>query len=443
MRPTTYANPRSAGASAHAIATRILDSGELDDPPERSITRYDALTVALRAALIHGLGDWGYKVLNELVLRTRPDDWSEGRPFAFMRNHTLALALDTSEQQISRTITLLEKAGFVRRTLQTSGHRWARRHYDGGGSVLAGEGIELTPLIDRHDEWRSVIAERAAIDEALRAEATHITGLRVEAERIVNELRAHAAEDDRLREIDSALAALFRRNSLRTSRGLRALSETARAELEHAVRGLLIRLQTLQADLKVRTELHIETTAVAPPSTHYNRHIKDSYYSTARTTENPSNTSPELPEEVRLKGGGRGPHALAPDELLAAAPTFASLLPLDRREATHVIEKALSTIPMLRIDARMWRRACDAMDEYRAAMLVAYVLEAASESGPRGLRDPANTGGYFRRCVEKAERGELRHDVSLRARLRRKAPRPPRPPQYVAAPPPDLDDDLI
>lgn len=143
--------------------------------PSRCVDRWDllALVTSLRREL--GLADRDIMVLRAhlSVLPKGPLD-PAGVNVSFMCiREILERACGMDERRFRRGETCLERAGLVHRRLSGNGRRFPER--DRTGRIVSAYGIDLAPLLARHDELKHLVELRHAQQLELRQRKNHIS----------------------------------------------------------------------------------------------------------------------------------------------------------------------------------------------------------------------------------------------------------------------------
>lgn len=436
------------------VPVRQKHAAQYGTEPAR-VPKREALSAVRKAAQALGLDATDRQMIDAFAALTPAEDWDKGRPFVVATNRTLMQKAGIgSERSVSRRLRRLEQLGLITRRMSGNGQRRIRRSLD--DKIIDAFGIDLSILQRRRDEFEQLTKAHDEAMRRLKAEAEAITALRCETQEATDALREVGAYD-LAGNIEAALASLFP-DHLRRSRGIERLSPEARAALAGETERLFAEALAVfdQAAACGKPTAMAEDMSSADDSVdqHLHRPAPITESSNQRRCADAQQT-PSLASDVasgdaaptRERAPGRpeedfakvarqaasGNHKRGSDRVMRPIelPVFKtacarfmeafSYLPLsDWNDLFGVAEIARR---QLKVDDQLWGRTCQALGHRRdlIASLVAYVFEKRYSEDPSFALDlPNRVGGYFRRCVESAEKKQLHLDISIYAMAARR-----------------------
>ncbi|MBP0482148.1 helix-turn-helix domain-containing protein [Sagittula salina] len=152
-------HPRTGGPLSQTVAGH---GGPLPD-------RWQLLRAVERARRPLGLKATSLNILRAMLSFLPDDRLNAARAdnhICFASNRALAERAHVSVQTVERHVGLLVKLGLIDRHASANGKRWARR--DRLGRVVLATGLSLLPLLNRHEELRTMGDAQEDRETALR-----------------------------------------------------------------------------------------------------------------------------------------------------------------------------------------------------------------------------------------------------------------------------------
>ena len=355
--------------------------------------KWQLIRALSEARAAYGLSDRTIAVL-EALLSFHPERELDGAEpiVVFPSNAELSLrSRGMADATLRRHLAALVEAGLILRRDSPNGKRYCRR--GAHGEVESAFGFDLSPLA------LAAAGIHAAAEEA-RAHARLCQRLR-------GEITIHLRDIAKVIEAGRAekRAGDWEGFAMTLMPLARRLSRQAPAGLLESHRDALVRLR---AEVETAYLDSLSETEMSGNDAGFERQYQNS--NTDHQFENSSE------KELKPEGGDQtnpvaasGTMARAPETkhepvplayLLAVCPS----LPSYARDGTisswpQVLATAQLVRSMLGMSPDAWRKACEAMGEMTAAIVVAAILERAES-----IRSP---GGYLRALTERAEKGQF------------------------------------
>ena len=371
-----------------------------------------AVLVAFSNALAWlGLPPLAARLGQTLIRLASDDDWKKGKPFAWPKTKTLVRDYGVDKRQVSRAITQLENRGILVRRYGGNGHRY--RVENAEGHVIAQSGLDLSPLIALAPMWQAEKIERDAARDARQSVCRALTARRREVHRRADRLVGFA-DDEPVEEIVEYVEMRFEGRNTTDKLDRSALDlDHLRDVLEDAERDL----DAIEDAVLETYELTEESPMDDSTVTLQTRPLQTPSPSTQKEDDEHGEAKSSIKERARST-----PETITGVLLREACPAFCEFAqdfgvmePGGRMNLAALGVVADGVRPALRIDNRLWATAQNTLGgKTQAAMLIAYVYEKRhSEIDAVRLKDPEGSGGYMRRCVDRAATGELRLKLSL------------------------------
>ena len=158
-------NPSAATGHRVRVLTPAIVTAHDRRPKTFSTCSKKKVLSAFKPALpLLNLSMSATRLIEYLVFLTQPTDWSDGNPIAWPSNHTLQSMLGVGHSQLRNLSRELQENGLVVMCDSTNGRRYGRR--DEAGHLIEAYGFDLTPLLERVDEFDQLAkSNKAAIAE--------------------------------------------------------------------------------------------------------------------------------------------------------------------------------------------------------------------------------------------------------------------------------------
>jgi replication initiation protein RepC len=384
--PTTPFGRRSL-ALAH-IASQMAAKHR---SPEAAANKWVVFQDLCAAKLRLGLPDRSLTVL-EALLTFHPETVLTGDDLiVFPSNDRLALrAKGMAHTTMRRYLALLVDAGIIIRRDSPNGKRFARK--TAGGSISQAFGFDLTPIVARAAEFKTLAEEVQADRCALQYARERITLARRDIVKII----ATGLEEGVLIPATGqgpttweAVHALYRTIAARIPR-VGALAE---------IEPIAEELTTLAQSLVNILETHVKTLKMDANGRQHGRHIQNS--NTNRLTE----LEPSLQEGRAARAEPTHDPSVATERsyplgmVLKACPDLADYAKGGISSWRDFLAAAVVVRPMLAISPSAWEDAQTVMGEAAAAVVVACILQRTTAI--------KSAGGYLRELTRKAEAGQF------------------------------------
>jgi replication initiation protein RepC len=359
---------------------------------------YELLAAFEQAEPYLGLPTHAYKLIGWLVRQTKPQDWEEAsRPIAWPSAQRQAEFLGLSLRAVQKLNRVLYEAGIFVMRDHPQGKRYGRR--DKQGRIIEAYGFDLSPLAQRHDEFKKIAAAAQIERNRMRELRRRCTLARRGIYQAAEELGRQDHHSETLEELVRETAELVKAASACTRSdelGLAVKSlESRKSAAEQMLRELIKPVEkTPQGEQN--DALNTTTTLMANDINHTVIASEGSSQPAARpVTQDPSppHSDTIFPEALHL----------TPVTLVELAPRLAPYMPAryDDKSWPAVVEAALWLSGEMGINRTLWARAWQVMGREYAAVALAIVSTRPAghfTSGP---------GGYFAGMLRKFERGEL------------------------------------
>jgi replication initiation protein RepC len=360
-------------------------------PPEATANKWTVFQDLCTAKLRLALPERSLTVL-EALLTFHPETVLTGADLiVFPSNDRLALrAKGMAPTTMRRHLAVLVDAGVIIRRDSPNGKRFARK--TAGGLISQAFGFDLTPIVARAAEFKTLAEEVQADQCALRYARQRISLARRDIVKIIATGLEEGVPIPATGQGPStweAVHALYRTIAARIPRaGALAEVEPIAEELTDLADRLLNILET-----------HIKTIKMDANDLQNGRHIQN------------SNTKPliELEPSLREAGAARAEpnrHPSAATErsyplgmILKACPDIADYAKGEVSSWRDLLAAAAVVRPMMGISPSAWEEAQAVMSEAAAAIVVACILQRGTAIH--------SAGGYLRELTRKAESGQF------------------------------------
>jgi replication initiation protein RepC len=360
-------------------------------PPEATANKWTVFQDLCTAKLRLALPERSLTVL-EALLTFHPETVLTGADLiVFPSNDRLALrAKGMAPTTMRRHLAVLVDAGVIIRRDSPNGKRFARK--TAGGLISQAFGFDLTPIVARAAEFKTLAEEVQADQCALRYARQRISLARRDIVKIIATGLEEGVPIPATGQGPStweAVHALYRTIAARIPRaGALAEVEPIAEELTDLADRLLNILET-----------HIKTIKMDANDLQNGRHIQS------------SNTKPliELEPSLREAGAARAEpnrHPSAATErsyplgmILKACPDIADYAKGEVSSWRDLLAAAAVVRPMMGISPSAWEEAQAVMSEAAAAIVVACILQRGTAIH--------SAGGYLRELTRKAESGQF------------------------------------
>lgn len=371
-----------------------LRRGEAGNATGRA-DKWQLLRALTEARSRFGLSDRTLCLLEALASFASERELDGSKPIiVFPSNRELSVrARGMAPATIRRHIAALVDAGFLFRRDSANGKRFCRR--DDDGQVEDAFGFDLAPLALRAEEILGAAEEVRAEEKATRVLRSEITLHRRDISRIIEIALEEAREGDwmeYLAHLGSLAQKLGRRAALTELKAVRDELVMLRAKVENTYLESLEESELSANDSQNERQLQNSNT---DPTLELNGHENEG--GEAGTAETPAPERKQVVSLARLK-------RCCPQILDYAKDGIGGW--------TDLIRTAGLVRSMLGISPDAWRKACAAMGEQGAAIVIAAMLERADE-----IKSP---GGYLRNLTAKAEKGAFSIFPMLQALERRR-----------------------
>lgn len=377
------------------------------------VKRGQALSALKRAAPALGIPGAVVGLLDYLVGRTDPADWTEGaRPVAFPSNFTLQDALGVGRTQLKARIRAAAEHGLIEMDDGPNGKRFGQRE---GGRLIEAYGFDLTPLLARRAEFEAA----AAAHQERRREGAQ---LRRRITATCNRVLA-LTDDATAQEMAGADWPAFAADA-------RALAQQRGDSFDPAqlapIAAQLGALQDRVRELVEAAARPVEAVETDPKGPENRPHITPTNHLQAVDTATEV-AGPDRPQ-AQGEGGSRGradPRAaprqgqagqggsalrgfvVTPEFLLRIAPAFRDWVSSPRPGWGELAEAARWVGEELGVSRHAWGQACVVLGRVEAVTVLAAI------SARRAAGEVRSPGGLLRRMVELHQVGELRLDRTL------------------------------
>ncbi|MEO3388328.1 plasmid replication protein RepC [Mesorhizobium sp. CAU 1741] len=352
-----------------------------------------------RAAL--GATDRGLAILNAL-LSFHPDTTlaGDGPLIVWPSNEQLsARANGISPATLRRHLANLVDSGLIIRRDSPNGKRYARKGR--GGQVEQAFGFDLTPLLVRADEIRTLAEAVQADKRAFRVARERMTLLRRDIVKMIDtaiEEKVPGAWGRILQHYQSIVAPLPRTMSI---------------ELIEATCG---ELQDLWADIRDALESFADSENMSANESHSASHKQNSKTDYQSESKHSSRNNTEASSNAEEAGNvERLPDRELPlGIVLDACPAVAELG--GGRALRHwrdFVAMAEEVRPMLGISPSAWAEAVDILGARQAAITLAGIYQRSDQIN--------NAGGYLRNLTDRARDGKFSTWPMIMALLRAKS----------------------
>jgi replication initiation protein RepC len=360
-------------------------------PPEATANKWTVFQDLCTAKLRLALPERSLTVL-EALLTFHPETVLTGADLiVFPSNDRLALrAKGMAPTTMRRHLAVLVDAGVIIRRDSPNGKRFARK--TAGGLISQAFGFDLTPIVARAAEFKTLAEEVQADQCALRYARQRISLARRDIVKIIATGLEEGVPIPATGQGPStweAVHALYRTIAARIPRaGALAEVEPIAEELTDLGDRLLNILET-----------HIKTIKMDANDLQNGRHIQN------------SNTKPliELEPSLREAGAARADpnrHPSAATErsyplgmILKACPDIADYAKGEVSSWRDLLAAVAVVRPMMGISPSAWEEAQAVMSEAAAAIVVACILQRGTAIH--------SAGGYLRELTRKAESGQF------------------------------------
>jgi len=360
-------------------------------PPEATANKWTVFQDLCTAKLRLALPERSLTVL-EALLTFHPETVLTGADLiVFPSNDRLALrAKGMAPTTMRRHLAVLVDAGVIIRRDSPNGKRFARK--TAGGLISQAFGFDLTPIVARAAEFKTLAEEVQADQCALRYARQRISLARRDIVKIIATGLEEGVPIPATGQGPStweAVHALYRTIAARIPRaGALAEVEPIAEELTDLADRLLNILET-----------HIKTIKMDANDLQNGRHIQS------------SNTKPliELEPSLREAGAARAEpnrHPSAATErsyplgmILKACPDIADYAKGEVSSWRDLLAAVAVVRPMMGISPSAWEEAQAVMSEAAAAIVVACILQRGTAIH--------SAGGYLRELTRKAESGQF------------------------------------
>jgi replication initiation protein RepC len=398
FQPPSPAPIRVAGARRINLDMRArLDQADsFQGFPCGTAKPFELLAAFEQAEPYLGLPPHAYKLIGWLVRQTQPQDWEDGsRPIAWPSARRQAEFLGLSPSRVKSLNRALWEAGIFVIRDDPQGRRYGRR--DNRGRIIEAYGFDLSPLAQRHDEFKHIAAAAQIERNRMRELRRRSTIARRGIMQAVEELAAQGDDSE-------AVARLLRETAELVTA---ARSCTRSDELALAVKALESRRSAAEHMLRQFIK-PVETDPTEPenrPHSTTTRLIANQLIDTVIASERCSRVEAKpqrtpSPQEAQLF-----PERLniTPAQMVELAPRLAAYMPprYDDKSWPALIEAALWLSGEMGINRTLWGRACNVMGREYAAVALALVSTRPAGHFTNG------PGGYFAGMLRKFERGEL------------------------------------
>jgi replication initiation protein RepC len=361
-----------------ASRQQALQSGEGGNDPGRA-DKWQLLRALTEARLHYGLSDRTIALLEALVSFTSERELDGSQPIiVFPSNRELSLrARGMAPATIRRHIAALVEAGLVFRRDSANGKRFCRR--DDHGDVEDAFGFDLAPLALKSTEILSMAEQARADAKASRELRAALTVHQRDIAKIIDIALEEGRAGDWLGFIEQ-----LRPLSMRLPR--------------HASLALLRPLHGALADLR-RTVETAYLNSLAENEMSANDHHSERHHQNSNTDLTSESTGQEKQEDEAAADGSAPERkaAISLARLTRLCPQMLDYCKGGITGWTDMIRTADLVRSMLGISPDAWRKACKAMGDPAAAVVVAVMLERADT-----IKSP---GGYLRNLTAKAEAG--------------------------------------
>jgi replication initiation protein RepC len=350
-----------------------------------------------------GLPAHTYKLIDWLVRFTKPQDWEESsRPIAWPSAQRQQEFLHLSAPRVKALNRALFEAGIFVIRDNPQGRRYGRR--DDKGRIIEAYGFDLSPLVQRYNEFVRIAAAAQVERERMRQLRRRTTLARRAVAQAAEELGLQGYDGDELRQLVRDTAEL-----VTAAKGCRCSEDLALA-----VKGLESRQNSAETLLRQQ----IKSVEIDPMGLEKKPHIID----TTLTNNDLDHTVIASKKSSRAERAGPSkplpPHRREPpapyyrvtaSQLLELAPRLGRYVPPHSYDFSFdtIVEAAFWLAGEMDISPSLWARACQLMGRETAAVALATVSTRPAghyTSGP---------GGYFAGMLRKFEKGELHLERTL------------------------------
>lgn len=399
---------RSAGNTA-----RRARCGGGDGPPPKGMDRRIVRRLLDGLPAVLGMRASEVRILDLLVGRTRPADWKAGTPISYLGNAEIRDTTGFSDRTISRSIARLERFGVLTRAYTGSGHR--KCHRDKAERIVAVSGIDLSPLITRHDEWKTAVEEHRAHARERRARLTAVINRRRVLRDSLAELEGCGIDDEVRDGLELAAHAIP--DGKTQTRELRCLSDAEIAAIERRLDALTTRYERMCACL---FSINKGTVMGDSDVTHHTRTQPQPNPSSTTGCADAQSSFDTPPAVSDRKKGNRGRPRVSAALLSRAFPSFWEKVP-DGCEMSPALLQMVAQDCLYDLGLReaVWSEWTGKVDPTVLSLAIALTYERATTDGPNRMADPARAGGYFVSCARRALEGSFFVEASIHACARR------------------------
>jgi len=356
---------------------QALQNGEGGNDTGRA-DKWQLLRALTEARLHYGLGDRTISLLEALLSFTAERELDGSQPIiVFPSNRELSLrARGMAPATIRRHIAALVEAGLLFRRDSANGKRFCRR--DDHGGVEDAFGFDLAPLALKSSEILSLAEQARAEAKATRELRAALTLHQRDIAKIIDIALEEGRAGDWLGFVERLrpLAARLSRHAPLTT-------------LQDARAGL--------ADLRRQVETAYLDSLTESEMSASDHHSERQYQNSNTDQAIESNGQDTKKGEAADGGAPERKAAISLARLTRLCPQILDYAKGGITGWTDMIRTADLVRSMLGISPDAWRKACKAMGESAAAVVIAVMLERAET-----IKSP---GGYLRNLTAKAEAG--------------------------------------
>ncbi len=458
---------RGSRRASNAYLSSLARAREFSGLPD-GMTRFDLIHLVRDAGACVGMTRRQIEHLEFLITYTRDRDWTAGeRPVVYLTVMSTARARQVSERQVRNLEYGLSDAGAL--TWNDSGNHRRTGRRDADGRIVFAYGVDLSPLVSRiaeleawrdksrreGEEWDRLKRSVSSLKRSIRAmlaraadeglvdlgddawiDKTAILDYRVRAETPLARMREAAG---RLRLLSDDLQALVgcgwrKETSPKAEVSCRHIHTTNNPPSDKSDTCTAAAAGDGEADAPGGAALDSGGSAGdaasrgAPSALNDDRGEGRGAPEPPRDPDTPpggdgggehegTETLDLFPEERPAWRADTGIRHVSLENLVAVlGERFLSVMPKsvitegEQPAWEDVVHAARDLAPLLGIGERLLWRAAGLMG-WRAVAVCIVLIDRRSRDG---AADPVlNAGGYFRGCVEKARRGELRLHASV------------------------------